>query len=349
MTRRPIFRTVLALFALLSIDATAPAQQRPSPRPLIAMTAIVDHASVDAMRQGIEDGLQAGGLRPGEDVTITYESAEASLARADEIARALVGSDTDLVIALSEPSARAMATQRLRIPIVMAGISLAKADAIVADRQARRLTGVASGDVHTAQIKLIAAIRPETDRVLVPFSTPDRSQSMMRALTAAARPHSFVVEAYRLPGEAADAAELLPAGIAPKSTVVYLTQDAAGKAADALIREARRRGIPIIADSRDLVIRGATATIIHDDYAIGEQVGNMAATILRNPSRARQPIRTAEARFLVVNGETSDDDRLALAIDLTEIANEVIEWAKPNGPHPVVKPSPPQGSDVVPP
>ena len=169
------FLLILTLGVLSASLTLTPAVARDQQKaPLrIAVTAIVDHTTVDAMRQGIDDGLSAAGLLPGENVTITFESANASLKRADEIARDLLRRNVNLVIALSEPSARAIARLPFRVPVVIAGLPVAKADAIAAGRKAHLLTGVASGDVHSAHIDLIAAIRPNTKRVLVPYQPVD--------------------------------------------------------------------------------------------------------------------------------------------------------------------------------
>ncbi len=164
---------------------------------------------------------------------------------------------------------------------------------------------------------------------------------MVRTLIAAARTRSFSIEAIRIQA-APDADAVLPGDIDYAGTVLYLAQSSVGDAADMLIREAEHRGMLVVADTRDLVVRGAAATIIHDSYAIGRQAGEIAAAILRDPSLARQPIRRAEARHLIVNAEVANDARLRFPISLTDAANEVIEWARPDGPYPVVKPEAPQ-------
>jgi putative ABC transport system substrate-binding protein len=232
------------------------------------------------------------------------------------------------------------------MPVVIAGLPIAAADAIAARRKARLLTGIASGDVHAGHVELIASIRPNAARVVVPHVRSDAAhQAMMRALVAAARTRPFTIEPYRI-DEAGGGAAALPATLDPATSVVYLAAASAGDAADAVIEEAGRRGLPVVADRRDLVVRGATATLVHDSYSIGRQTGELAAAILHDASQARQPIHRAEARFLIVNGEAAADPRLKLAVDLAEVANEIIEWAQPDGPNPVVKPAPPPEGEV---
>lgn len=328
----------LLIAAILTANAASGAHAASDTRPQIAITAIVRHATIDVMIQGIEDALSAAGLVPGDDVAISFDSARANLERADDIARSLQQRDVSLIVALSEPSARIVAAKHYRTPIVIAGLTVAKADAIVAERRTRLLTGIGNGDADDALIDLVAVIRPAAKRVLTPLFVPeDEAAATLRPLVAAARTKPFAIEPYPVAdGAAGDA--LLPAATNTASDIIFLSRALVGDHADAVIHEATRRGLPIVADSRDLVVRGATATIILDNYAVGRQVGDLAAAILRDPSLARQPIRRAEARYLIVNGEAATDPRLGLAVNLTDIANEVIEWAEPGGPRPVFKP-----------
>jgi putative ABC transport system substrate-binding protein len=333
---------LLAALAFAAGSATSAAAAVPDP-PVIAIVAIVDHPSVDAMRRGIGDALRAAGLPPGERVRLDYETADADPARAAAIARALADGGADIVVALSEPMARAIAAQPLRVPVVVAGISPEAADALEAGRTARLLTGIAAGPAHVAQMALAARLRPDARTVLVPWRGPAGAPpAMLRALVAAARTQPFGVTPWRVPDGASEA-DLLPAHADAATTIVYLAAAAVGPLADALIAEAARRALPVVADRRDLVVRGATASVVHDWYAIGRQAGEMVAAILADPTQARRPIRRAEARFLVVNGEAARDPRLRLAIRADETADEVIEWAQPDGPNPLAKPTPPAG------
>lgn len=341
--RRLPCRRALLLLAVAAVAAALPggAPAARDGRPHIAIVALVDHPAIDAMRRGISDSLRETPLPPDNRLRLSYETADADPERVEAIARSLVDSDVDLVIALTEPMARAVAAQPLRIPVVVSGIPLAAADAIAVDRQARLLTGIAIGDVHRVHMDLVSEVQPGARTVLFPYRNDNSAPpAMIRALTAAARTHPFTVVPYAVPA-GADPAAVLPRSLDRSTTVVYLAATAVGAHADALVGEANRRGLPVIADSRGLVVRGATATIVHDDYAIGRQTGSIAAAILRDPTRARQPIRRAEARFLVVNGEAMNDRRLNLPARLADRADEVIAWAQAGGPNPVTKPAPP--------
>lgn len=336
---------------LLGTSTAGAASPETDRQPQITIVAIVDHPTIDAMRRGISDSLRAGNLTPGAQVRIRFENAQADLARVEAIARSLGDSEVDLVIALSEPVAQVIAAQPLRIPVIVSGIALDAADKIATNRRARLLTGVAIGGVRRVHLDLIATIRPDATTVLVPYLREDAEQAaMVRTLMAAARTKSLSIKAWQVPAGAKASATLphttlpqitLPPALDTARTVLYLAAGATRDSADALIAEAGRLGMPIIADSRDLVVRGATATIVHDYYAIGRQTGRIVAAILRDTSLARRPITRANAHFIVANGEAANDPRLNLAVSIVDLADEVIEWVQPEGPNPVAKPAPP--------
>ena len=277
--------SLLTVVAIADVAIPPPAMAAHDGMPHVAVVSIVDHPTVDAMRRGISDSLRDAGMAPGDRIHLDYETAGADLERATAIALALLDGDVDLVIALTEPMARAVADQPLRVPIIVSGIPLAAADAIAANRQARLLTGIAIGDAHQVQMNLITEIRPAARTVLFPYGGEGNAPpAMLRSLTAAARTYPFAVIPYA----------------------------------------------------------------IHDYYAIGRQTGRAAAAILRDPTRARQPVQLAEARFVVVSGEALHDRRLKLPAGLATQAREVISWAQNDGPSPVAKPAPPASPQTAP-
>lgn len=343
---RPRTRHTLAVVAALMLAAITAGAPVRAETPRVAVVAIVDHPDIDAMRRGIGDSLRAAAQSSGADFRLDYATAGADPARVDAIADAIAGGGADLAIALSEPMARALAGRPLRIPVIVCGLPLDQADAIAASRQAKLLTGVAFGTNIDAQFELIATMRPATRTVLVPWIAEASGEPpVLRTLAAMARTRAFSVVLWRLPA-GDDPVATLPPGTDPATSIVYLSAQLAGRRADALIAVAGRNAMPIVADSRALVVRGATAAIIHDFYAIGRQAGNLAAAILRDPTRALRPVRRAEAHYLVVNGEAAADPRLDLAVPLESLANEVIAWAEPAGPNPQAKPRPPVAAET---
>ena len=75
-------RTILLLAAAgLALSTAAHAQTVK-----VSVTAIVEHPALDAVRDGVRDGLKEAGYE-GENLEFTYESAQGNAATAAQIAR----------------------------------------------------------------------------------------------------------------------------------------------------------------------------------------------------------------------------------------------------------------------
>src|SRR5690606_39206065 len=109
---------VLAAASLL-LSGSAIAQEAAH----VAVTASVEHPALDAVRDGVRDGLIEAGYKEGENLEFTYESAQGNPATAAQIAREFAGSSPDVIVAIATPSAQAAAGASRTIPIVFSAVT----------------------------------------------------------------------------------------------------------------------------------------------------------------------------------------------------------------------------------
>ena len=89
----------------------------------VAITAIVEHPSLDQIRDGVKDELIASGFKLNENLQVQYRSAQGSSATAAQIARQFVAAKPDVIVAIATPSAQATVAATKQIPVVFAGIT----------------------------------------------------------------------------------------------------------------------------------------------------------------------------------------------------------------------------------
>ena len=77
-------------------SATAPAEVK-----TVAITAIVEHPALDAVRKGVIEELAAEGYKEGENLKIDFQSAQGNTATAGQIAKKFAGDNPDDVRAES--------------------------------------------------------------------------------------------------------------------------------------------------------------------------------------------------------------------------------------------------------
>ena len=87
------FLTVGAMALAMAIAAPAAAQQKS-----VAVTAIVEHPALDAVRDGVQDALKQAGYEPGKNLKWQYQSAQGNNGTAAQIARKFVGDRPDAVL-----------------------------------------------------------------------------------------------------------------------------------------------------------------------------------------------------------------------------------------------------------
>ena len=120
MTRQITASFTLSTLAALMLAACSPAEQKaaePAAAPAsgaqtqaaapageakkIAITAIVEHPALDAVRKGVLDELKAKGYEEGKNLTVDFQSAQGSTANAAQIAKKFVGDNPDVIVAIA--------------------------------------------------------------------------------------------------------------------------------------------------------------------------------------------------------------------------------------------------------
>ena len=91
--------------------------------PFVAVTAIVEHPALDAVREGVRDELKARGFEEGKGLRFEYRSAQGNPAIAAQIARQFAGSEPDVIVAISTPSAQTAVSATKAVPVVFSAVS----------------------------------------------------------------------------------------------------------------------------------------------------------------------------------------------------------------------------------
>lgn len=115
--RTPFSATALALGMLAAAPSFAADTKS------VAVTAIVEHPALDAVRDGVKAELKASGYEEGKNLKFTYQSAQGNVGTAAQIARKYVGDAPDVIVAIATPSAQAVVASTKTIPVVYSAIT----------------------------------------------------------------------------------------------------------------------------------------------------------------------------------------------------------------------------------
>lgn len=308
----PLFATLLTFFTPLPIHAT----DNTLPHKRVAITQIVEHPSLDAVRISFIKALEAGGYSQGKNLTIAYETAQGSVTTAVQIARKFASTSPDVVLGISTPSAQALmpSLRDVNIPMVFAAVSDPVSAKLVKslENPDPLVTGATDAQPLTQQFNLIQEILPRVKSIGVVYNPGEiNSVKILEQLREYMKDKNIAIIANGVSKSAEVASALLP--LLDQVDCVYVTLDnVVVSALQAVIQLTNTHNIPIFSTDPDLIKQGALASIGNGYEAIGTLAGEMAVRILNGESPLQIPISAPTTPQLYLNLDVAE--RLHIAI-----------------------------------
>ncbi|MGI0491448.1 ABC transporter substrate-binding protein [Alkalinema pantanalense CENA528] len=274
-----------------------------SKAPAIAVTQIVEHPSLNAVRDGLKAELTQAGYQPDQTLKWQWESAQGNPSLAAQIAKKFAGDNPDVVVAISTPSAQAMAAAAPKLPLVFSTVTDPLAAKLVnnLEKPGGLITGVSDLTPVDKHLQLITQITPQVKRIGVLYNAGEsNSVSLVKLLKAAATNQKLeVVEAtVANTSEVANAAKSLVG----RTDAIYIpTDNTAVSALESVIQVGVQNKLPVYAGDNDSVERGAIASIGFDYYDVGRQTGKMVVRVLRGEKPGEIAVETPTKLNLTIN------------------------------------------------
>ncbi len=148
--------------AMATLAPVAHAQQKS-----VAVTAIVEHPALDAVRDGVQAALKAAGYETGKNLKWQYQSAQGNTGTAAQIARKFVGDNPDAIVAIATPSAQAVVAATKTVPVVFSAVTDPVAAKLVPSWEPSHtnVTGVSDLLALDKQMDLVKQVVPNAKRV----------------------------------------------------------------------------------------------------------------------------------------------------------------------------------------
>ncbi|MSO71462.1 MAG: hypothetical protein EXQ88_05560 [Alphaproteobacteria bacterium] len=275
--------------------------------PHVAVTSIVELSSLDAIRDGLRDGLGAAGFAAGRGLRFDYASARADLRAAAAIVRRFAEENATVIVAISTPSAQAALEVAPQAPVMFIGteppVRTAGADG---NALPPNFTGLTLPLPGANTLKLMQEFMPGLRRVALlrgPASArSDRAEADLRQ-AAAALGWQFESRTLARAEEARAVVGALTA-IADAFIVANDPQVATAMPQIVAIAEAKLR--PLFSLSSELVPRGAVAALDYDNYRVGQQAAGVVLRLLRGEPAQAIPVMPATADKITVNIDAAE-------------------------------------------
>ncbi|MGD1950169.1 MAG: ABC transporter substrate-binding protein [Leptolyngbyaceae cyanobacterium] len=295
--------------------------------PYVAVTQIVEHPALDAVRDGLQDKLKEEGYEAGNSLKWEWESAQGQASNAAQIAQKFVGDNPDLIVAIATPSAQAVVGNTETIPVVFSAVTDPVSAELVPslDASGGMVTGVSDLSPIDRHLALIAEMVPGAQSVGVIYNAGEsNSVSLVSLLNTEAEAQGFTVEEATV-SSSADVATAAESLVGKVDAIYIPTDNTVVSALESVIQVGNDNQLPIFAGDTDSVERGAIATASFDYYEVGRQTGDMAVRILSGANPGDMPVELASTVDLAINLAAAEAMGVTVPDAIKDSADQVFE------------------------
>ena len=292
----------------------------------IGIVQMMEHPSLNTIRESIIEGLTEEGFVDGENIEIIYQNGQNDMTTMQNIAQTFVGEEVDVIVAIATQAAQASLAETTDIPIVFAAITDPVGAGLVEslDAPGGNVTGT-SDEISAADIMDLAQqITPGFKTIGALYNIgEDNSESVISDLKeyAAANGFEVVESTVTNTSEVQQAAQYL----ADKADVVFSPIDNTVASSMALAADVfNEAGIPFYVSADSMVADGGLATYGIDYTVLGKETAGMVAEVLRGADPASMAVRKMSEMSIYINTDTAE----ALGI---EIPQDILDQNKLEG------------------
>ena len=277
--------------------------------PIVAITQIVEHQSLDQEREGLIKALSDAGYEDGKNIKIIYQNAQGNLGVAAQIVTQLLGHKPKVMVAISTPSAQAALAPCLnqKVPLVFTAVTDPVGAKLVKDftNKTDPVTGVSDALPIASQVELIKQLVPGIKSLGIVYNPGEINSIKMVQLLK----EVLVLENITLVEATASKTSDVSAAVTSlvdKVQALYIPNDNTAVAAmKSIALVAERHKIPLFAGDVGSVMAGALATKGYDRHELGKKVGEHVVKILQGTDAATLSVLINHPLHVFVNVQTA--------------------------------------------
>lgn len=293
----------------------------------IAITQIVTHPGIDAVRNGFEHEMIKLGYREGKNVLYERSNANGDFSVAQAIARKLAASQPDLVFSISTPSSQACAgaLRGTKTPIVFGAITDPVAAGLVKslDKPGGMITGTSDVWPVEDQFYLLQQLVPKVKKLGVLYNPAEaNSKASMKLVEEASANVGFKL--VKVPVNASSEVAAAARSLVGRCDAIYIPADntvISGLAAVVAVSEENR--IPLMPGDTSNVEVGGFGTVGHDYASIGAESAHIADKILKGTPPGDIPVAKSKVYRYYFNLRSAKAMGVTIPADLLKQAAAV--------------------------
>ena len=229
-------------------------------------------------------------------ININYKNAQGDFGTAQVIAQEY-NNKSDVIIAISTPSAQAAANNIKDKPIFFSAITNPESAGILR----KNVTGVSDKSPVKKQVEFIEKLLPEAKNIGIVYNTSEQNSFYLtEEFTKAAKEKGYTVKVKGISNisEMASALDTL----LPTIDVLYTSIDnTIASTYPLIVEKSNKADKPIIGATKSFVEQGALAVDGISDYQVGYQTGEMVARYLNGEKIENIPYEVVEKSEMYIN------------------------------------------------
>ena len=273
----------------------------------IGIVQIVEHTSLDMIRESLVEELGAKGLVDGQNVKIDYQNAQGDQSNLNSICKKFVGDGVDVIVAIATPSAQAAAAATSEIPIIFSAVTDPVSAKLVTnlEKPEGNVTGTSDAIPVDEVFELCQELTPEVKTFGFLYTTSEvNSQSVVEEAKTLAADYGYDYEEVAI----TNTSELKQAAysLAGKVDAIYTPIDNSIASAMTVLSEVgKETKVPVYVGADSMVMDGAYATVGINYEDLGRQTGDMVAEVLNGKAIRDLPVATLSEFQKVINKTTA--------------------------------------------
>lgn len=293
----------------------------------VAITAIVEHPSLDAVRKGAIEALAQEGYKEGQNLTVNFQSAQGNMGTAGQIAKQFAADNPDAIIAIATPSAQAVVSATTTVPVVFSAVTEPVEAKLVSklDGSGTNVTGASDVLPLEPQVVLIKELLPNVKNIGFVYSPGEVNSTVtLKNLKAVAQTQGVtIVEA---PAQKSSDIAMAAQSLAGKVDMIYTSTDNnVVNAYEALAKVAKEGKIPLVSSDPGVIERGASVVLGVNYHQLGVETGKITARIFKGEKAGDIPVYSASELDLIVNKKNASEQGLTVPQSILDKAQKVIE------------------------
>lgn len=314
--------TVFLLVAVVSTGCSGGAGETEE-LPKIGIIQIIEHPSLNTIREEMLAELAASGYKDGENITIDYQSAQGDASNLKTISQKFVTSGYDLIIAIATPSAQAVVGETTEIPIIFSACTDPVGSGLVAsmEKPGGNVTGTSDAVSAEKIMGLALEITPGIKTIGALYNAGEtNSVAVINDLKAFAADNGLTV----VDATVTNTSEVQQAvtSLVDKVDAVFTPIDNTVASAMVLVAQvAIQAELPVYVGADSMVADGGLATYGVNYKVLGQRTARLVAEVLEGADPGELAVVTIEDVEIYLNEETAERIGVEVPQEILEQAN----------------------------